>query len=132
MSSSYLDLLHLLWFGFLIAEGVLCLWIAIIVFRKQTIVAWITLVAAILVPLLGMAGHLWNLAFGTLTSDVDLHGEISTALILGHAVTLLAFLIGVLLHLQRRKLESDRIADLEAILHDLQQRPAEASSQPPR
>jgi ABC-type dipeptide/oligopeptide/nickel transport system permease component len=47
-------------------------------------------------------------------------------------VSLPTFLIGVLLHLQRRKLESDRIADLEAILHDLQQRPKDAPTQPPR
>ena len=43
------------------------------------------------------------------------------ALSIGHSVAMLTFLIGLLLHLQRRKLESDRIADLEAILQDRQQ-----------
>lgn len=133
MSSSSFDLYQLFWSAFIATQGVLCLWIAIIVFRKRSIAAWITLVVAILSPLFAMAGHLWLYrASGSLTSGFDRDIEIYKALYLGHAVTLLIFLLGVLLHLQRRKLESDRIADLEAILHDLQQRPKDAPTQPPR
>jgi hypothetical protein len=132
VNSDLENLFVILWGALLIAEAVLCLWIAIIVFRKRTIATWITLVAATLVPLFAVAGYLWNLGFGTLTSNMDLHGEVSVAFTFGYAVAHLTFLIGVLLHLQRRKLESDRIADLEAILHDLQQRPKDAPTQPPR
>lgn len=131
--SSYLDLIRLFWLGFQIAQGVLCLWIALLVFRSRSAVAWITLIAAILCSLFMVAGQVWShLATKHLASGMDRFVEISQAMSLGYGVTFLAFLIGLLLHLQRRKLESDRITDLEAILHDLQQRPVDAHSQPPR
>lgn len=131
--SSYLDLIRLFWIGFQIAQGVLCLWIALLVFRSRSALAWITLIAATLSSLFLLAVQVYShLAARNLSSGIDRYLEISQAMSLGYGVTLLAFLIGVLLHLQRRKLESDRIADLEAILHDLQQRPVEAPSQPPR
>lgn len=133
MNPDFLRLVLLLWIAYRAAEGALCLWIAIIVFRNRSVAAWITLIGAILIPLFSMAGELWqHLSFGTLTTNIVLIEEISMALNIGSAVALLTFLIGVLLHLQRRKLESDRIAGLEAILHDLQQRPADGNSQPPR
>ena len=116
-----------------IAQAVICLWIALLVFRSRTAAAWLTLVAAILSPLFSLAAHLWqHVALRNLTSSVAPSLEIPLALFVGHGVANLAFAIGLLLHLQRRKLESDRIADLEAILHDLQQRPVDATTQPPR
>lgn len=131
--SSHHELFQLFWIGIQIAQGVLCLWIALLVFRSRSAAGWITLVAAILSPLFSIAAQLWqHLALRILTTSGALSLEMPLALFAGHYVANLAFAIGVLLHLQRRKLESDRIADLEAILHDLQQRPADATTQPPR
>lgn len=124
MSNSYLDLIQFFWFGFQIAQGVLCLWIALLVFRSRTSAAWITLIGAILSPLFSLAGQLLqHLAMRDLSGGVDRYLEISQALYLAYGVAGLVFLIGLLLHLQRRKLESDRISDLEAILQDRQQNP---------
>ncbi len=133
MSSNYLELFRLFWIGFQIVQGVLFLWIALLVFRSRTTAAWITLIAAILSPLFSLAGQLWqHLAMRNLSGGMDRYIEISQALYLGYGVAGLAFTVGLLLHLQRRKLESDRIAELEAILHDLQQRQADSTPQPPR
>lgn len=122
MSNSYLDLIRFFWIGFQIAQGVLCLWIALLVFRSRTNAAWITLIGAILSPLFSLAGQVWqHLAMRDPSGGFDRYLEISQALYLGYGVAGLVFLIGLLLHLQRRKLESDRITDLEAILQDRQQ-----------
>jgi hypothetical protein len=133
--SSHLELFQLFWIGIQIAQGVLCLWIALLVFRSRSAAGWITLVAAILSPLFSLAAQLWQqLALRSLASSVapSLSIEVPLALYVGNGVATLAFAVGLLLYLQRRKLESDRIADLEAILHDLQHRPADASPQPPK
>ena len=133
MSSSYFNYIQLFWIAFQLVQGVLCLWIALLVFRQRNMVAWITLVAAILSPLFSLAAQLWqHLALQNLAGGMNHYIEISQALYLGHAVSILLFLIGLLLHLQRRKLEASRIVDREASLHDLHQRPADASTQPPR
>ena len=119
-----LDFIRLFWLAFYVVQGGLCLWIAFVVFRSRTAAAWIMLVAAILSPLLSLSGQLYyRLSERNLSSGVNRHLDIALALHLGHGVAVLAFLVGVLLHLQRRKLESDRIAELEAILQDLQQNP---------
>ena len=116
-----------------ITQSVLCLWIALLVFRSRTTAAWITLIAAILSPLLFLTRLLFmNLFNRSWAAGPDRFYEISQALAVGYGVASLTFAVGLLLHLQRRKLESDRIADLEAILHDLQHRPADASPQPPK
>jgi hypothetical protein len=122
MSSSYLKLLPLFSIGFQIIQGVLFLWIALLVFRSRTTAAWITLIAAILSPLFLQLGRLrHHPAMQTPSGGTYWSDEVFHALSLGYVVASLAFAVGLLLHLQRRKLESDRIADLEAILHDLQQ-----------
>jgi hypothetical protein len=133
MSSSHSNLIELFWIAFQVVEALLFLWIALLVFRSRTTAAWITLISAILSPLLALAGYLWlHLAIRNMSSGMDQHIEVSQAFFLGYGVACLAGFVGVLLHLQRRKLESDRIAELEAILHDLQQRQADAPSHPPR
>lgn len=116
------DLIRLFWLAFHIVEGVLYLWIACVVFRSRTTAARIVLIAAILCPLFSLTSQLYyHLHIRDLWSGADQNLKIGQALKLGYGVTLLVFLIGLLLHLQRRKLESDRIADLEAILQDQQQ-----------
>ena len=133
MSSSYFNYIQLFWIAFQLVQGVLCLWIALLVFRQRNLVGWITLIAAILSPLFSLAAQLWqHLAIRNLSGGMDHYIEISQALYLGHAVSILAFMIGLLLHLQRRKLETDRISELETILHDLQQRKADSPPHPPR
>lgn len=133
MSSSYFNLIQLFWIGIQIVQGVLFLWIALLVFRSRTTAAWITLIGAILSPLFSLAGQIWqHLAIRKLSGGMDRYVEITQAIYLGYGVAGLAFATGLLLHLQRRKLETDRIAELEAILHDLQQRQADQPPHPPR
>jgi hypothetical protein len=117
------NFLQIFWIAFQIVQALLCLWIALIVFRQRTIATWMTLIAAALSPLFLLSARLLqHLAMPELRSrGLSRSLEISQSLGLGYAVSILVFLIGVLLHLQRRKLESDRIADLEAILQDRQQ-----------
>lgn len=137
MSGNFLNLIQIFWIAHHVVLGVLCLWIAIVVFRERNMTSWITLVAAILSPIFSLGGYVWqHLAIRNLSLSGMGTGnrflEISQAVFLGHAVALLTFLIGLLLHLQRRKLETDRIAELETILHDLQKRQADQPPQPPR
>lgn len=132
MSSNFQDLVELFWGCYHIALAILCLWIAVIVFRKRTTATWITLIAAIGSPIFALAAVLWqHLASERVTGGIDRYIEIWQSLYLGYAVVLLTFLIGLLFHLQRRKLESDRIAGLEAILQDLQRREQDARSGAP-
>lgn len=127
MSSSLFSLYSLFWTGFQLAQVVLCLWIAIIVFRQRGAASWMTLTGAVAMPAFMIAsrvviatGGQWGMG-NSGGSGMPRYLEIAQALGLGYSVAMLSFLVGLLLHLQRRKLESDRIAELEAILHDLQQ-----------
>lgn len=127
MSSSLFSLYSLFWTGFQLAQVVLCLWIAVIVFRQRNSAAWIAISGAIAMPIFAIAsrvvvatGASWGVGSMGGTS-MPRYIQISQALSIGHGVAIMTFLIGLLLHLQRRKLESDRIADLEAILQDRQQ-----------
>ena len=128
MNSSFFSLIESYWIAYQLALAILCLWIGITVFRQRSAATWMALIGAILLVVLMFSSRLVS----ALLINRPGFSELYQALSIGHSVAMLTFLIGLLLHLQRRKLESDRIADLEAILHDLQQRPAEASSQPPR
>lgn len=120
MNSSFFSLIQSFWIAYQLALAVLCLWIAITVFRQRSTATWMTLIGAILLPVFMLSSRIISAFFYDSGSGT---AALFQALSIGHSVAMLTFLIGLLLHLQRRKLESDRIADLEAILQDRQQNP---------
>ena len=117
MNSSFFNLIQTYWIAYQLALAVLCLWIAITVFRQRSAATWMALIGAIFLPVFMLSSRIISAFY----RSGSLAGELLQALSIGHSVAMLTFLIGLLLHLQRRKLESDRIADLEAILQDRQQ-----------
>jgi hypothetical protein len=119
MSSSFFSLIQSYWIAYQLALAVLCLWIAITVFRHPSAATWMALIGAIFLPVFMISSRLVS----ALGDSLPGYSNLVQALSIGHSVAMLTFLVGLLLHLQRRKLESDRIADLEAILQDRQQNP---------
>jgi hypothetical protein len=119
MSSSFFSLIQSYWIAYQLALAVLCLWIAITVFRQPSAATWMALIGAIFLPVFMISSRLVS----ALGDSLPGYSNLFQALSIGHSVAMLTFLVGLLLHLQRRKLESDRIADLEAILQDRQQNP---------
>ena len=117
MNSTYSSLVQSFWIAYQLALAVLCLWIAITVFRQRSTATWMTLIGAILLPVFMLSSRIASALYYSGPGAANLYQALS----IGHSVAMLTFLIGLLLHLQRRKLESDRIADLEAILQDRQQ-----------
>ena len=118
MNSSFFSLIQSFWIAYQLALAVLCLWIAITVFRQRSTATWMTLIGAILLPVFMLSSRIISALYHSGPGAAELFQALS----IGHSVAMLTFLIGLLLHLQRRKLESDRITDLEAILQDQQQR----------
>ena len=127
MNSSFFSLIQSFWIAYQLALAVLCLWIAITVFRQRSTATWMTLFGAILLPVFMLGSRIISAFFYDSGSGT---AALFQALSTGHSVAMLTFLIGLLLHLQRRKLESDRIADLEAILQDRQQNSNSRSAPP--
>ena len=119
MNSSFFSLIQFFWIAYQLALAVLCLWIAITVFRQRSTATCMTLIGAILLPVFMLSSRIISALYYSGPGAAELFQALS----IGHSVAMLTFLIGLLLHLQRRKLESDRIADLEAILQDRQQNP---------
>lgn len=118
MNSSFFPLIQFFWIAYQLALAVLCLWIAITVFRQRSTATWMTLIGAISLPVFMLSSRIISALYYNGPGAAELYQTLS----IGHSVAMLTFLIGLLLHLQRRKLESDRITDLEAILQDQQQR----------
>ena len=126
-SSSYFSILQLFWVGLQVAFAVLSLWIAALVFRHRTAATWMIVIGSIFWSLFAVGANLipfaanwfdWNSSSGASGSPRWI--EIYQMAHGGSSLGLLTFLIGLLLHLKRKSLEADRIADLEAILDDRQ------------
>ena len=100
-----------------LALAVLAIWIAVIVLRRRSPAAWMVLAGAILSPLMALFGTVGRSLFVS-SSNFELHMWIY---ILGSMVAQFLFLCGLLLHLMRRSSESERIAELEAIIRDRDQ-----------
>ncbi len=101
--------------------AVLCVWVACIVFRQRNFIAWMVLVSSILwgavaIGSMILAYHPYFIHPQMIESELAY--QLSINLYYVGSFAKFTFLIGLLLHLQRRKLESDRIAHLEAILHE--------------
>jgi hypothetical protein len=118
MNPSFFSLIQSFWIAYQLAMAVLCVWIAITVFRQRSTATWMTLIGAILLSIFMLGSRIISAFFYDSGSGT---AALFQALSIGYSVAMLTFLIGLLLHLQRRNLESDRIADLEAILQDRQQ-----------
>lgn len=123
MNGSYLTFVLVIWFAFQLAFALISIWIGVIVFRQRTQASWIVLIGAILWPLLSLGTWLVSMFWSRLQWGSTSGGGLDVTLViqaigLGGSLFQLLFLGGILLHLLRRSSESDRIAELEAIIRD--------------
>ncbi|WP_367874034.1 hypothetical protein [Luteolibacter sp. Populi] len=100
-----------------VAFATLAIWIAVIVLRQRTAAAWMVLAGAILSPAITLFATFGRRLIGS-SPDFEFHMWIYFT---GNIVAQLLFLGGLLLHLMRRSSESERITELEAIIHDRDQ-----------
>lgn len=107
-------------FGTMLLTAGLSIWIACVVFRHRSPATWMVMIGAVAAALASMTHmllfffQLWDLKL----FDSDLRFGLSIHLVRGAQLAEVIFLAGLLLHLQRRKLESERVAQLEAILRE--------------
>jgi len=121
-SNTFILIDQVFWTSLHLAFAVLEIWIAILAFRKERLASWMILTGGILDPLgellLFLSGFL--LSRGWIDSvDFTIHLQVASRM--GAGLGRLLFLAGLLLYLMRRKSESSRVGELEAIVHDLQQ-----------
>jgi hypothetical protein len=113
----YFGALSLLTILYQLVSVVLCIWIAVLIFRKRSLIGWMVMIGAI-ASLLGKC-----LPFLTnIVSLPGIHSGTQAHYMFSMWVNVFAnllFLGGILLHLMQRRSESARLADLEAIIQDM-------------
>ena len=96
---------------------VICIWIAVLIFRGRSLISWMVLIGAIASVLARFLPRLVNIIpLPGIGSDSEAYYLFSMWVSI---VANLLFLGGILLHLMQRRSESARIADLEAIIRDM-------------